>query len=79
MQRQADNRHHLITQVRPVSSILFSVPPVESDFGCATQGLAFLTQYRTLRGTDTSTLDEIEFNLGRAFHQLGTFSCQLMS
>ncbi|KAI0696177.1 TPR-like protein [Cytidiella melzeri] len=46
MQRQADNRHHLVTQ-----------------------GLAFLTRYRDFRGEDAP--DEVEYNFGRAFHQLG--------
>ncbi|KAH8103816.1 TPR-like protein [Cristinia sonorae] len=48
MQRQADNRHHLITQ-----------------------GLAFLTKYRRLRGDDAQCMDEVEYNFGRAFHQIG--------
>ena len=49
MQRQADNRHHLITQ-----------------------GMGFLTRYKALRGEDTDDMmDEIEYNFGRAFHQLG--------
>ncbi|TCD69113.1 transcription factor TFIIIC subunit tfc4 [Steccherinum ochraceum] len=48
MQRQADNRHHLITQ-----------------------GLAFLSKYRSLRGEDSSQVEEVEYNFGRAFHQLG--------
>ena len=52
MQRQADNRHHLITQ-----------------------GMGFLTRYKALRGEDTDDMmDEIEYNFGRAFHQLGMFS-----
>ncbi|KAK7046123.1 transcription factor TFIIIC subunit tfc4 [Paramarasmius palmivorus] len=48
MQRQSDNRHHLIAQ-----------------------GLAFLSQYRTLRKSDPKHLSEVEFNFGRAFQQLG--------
>ncbi|KXN83202.1 Transcription factor tau subunit sfc4 [Leucoagaricus sp. SymC.cos] len=51
MQRQSDNRHHLITQA-----------------------LAFLTQYRKVRGTNPRGLGEVEFNFGRTFHQLGLFS-----
>ncbi|TFK72655.1 TPR-like protein [Pluteus cervinus] len=51
MQRQADNRHHLITQ-----------------------GLAFLSKYRTLRGTNAKGMLEVEYNFGRAFHQLGLYS-----
>ena len=38
------------------------------------QGMAFLTQYRSLRGVDASTKREVEFNFGRAFHQLGKHS-----
>ncbi|TFK37274.1 hypothetical protein BDQ12DRAFT_736397 [Crucibulum laeve] len=51
MQRQSDNRHHLITQA-----------------------MAFLTRYRTLRGTDAKGVGEVEFNFGRTFHQLGLYS-----
>ncbi|KAI0945905.1 hypothetical protein AcV7_010019 [Taiwanofungus camphoratus] len=51
MQRQSDNRHHLITQ-----------------------GIAFLSRYRALRSSDTDGMDEIEFNFGRAFQQLGLHS-----
>ncbi|KAI0031922.1 TPR-like protein [Vararia minispora EC-137] len=51
MQRQADNRHHLITQA-----------------------MAFLTRYRELRKGDPAGLDEVEFNFGRAFQQLGLHS-----
>ncbi|KNZ78575.1 Transcription factor tau subunit sfc4, partial [Termitomyces sp. J132] len=51
MQRQSDNRHHLITQA-----------------------MAFLSQYRKLRGHDSQTLGEVEYNFGRAFHQLGLYS-----
>ena len=35
------------------------------------QGLAFLTKYRDLRGEDVDNADEVEYNFGRAFHQLG--------
>ncbi|EPQ55553.1 TPR-like protein [Gloeophyllum trabeum ATCC 11539] len=52
MQRQADNRHHLVAQ-----------------------GLAFLSRYRTLRtNLSPNLLDEVEFNFGRAFQQLGLHS-----
>ncbi|EPS96052.1 hypothetical protein FOMPIDRAFT_1151328 [Fomitopsis schrenkii] len=51
MQRQADNRNHLITQ-----------------------GMAFLSRYRTLRGANSEDVDEVEFNFGRAFQQLGLHS-----
>ncbi|KAG1847190.1 hypothetical protein DFJ58DRAFT_891875 [Suillus subalutaceus] len=49
MQRQSDNRHHMIAQ-----------------------GMAFLSQYRTLRkSSDDEMLAEVDYNFGRAFHQLG--------
>lgn len=32
--------------------------------------MAFLSKYRILRN-DQEDLDEVEFNFGRAFHQLG--------
>ncbi|KAI0063565.1 TPR-like protein [Artomyces pyxidatus] len=51
MQRQADNRHHLITQA-----------------------MAFLSRYRELRQADAHGMDEVEFNFGRAFQQLGLHS-----
>ncbi|KAM5536661.1 hypothetical protein V8D89_009756 [Ganoderma adspersum] len=51
MQRQSDNRHHLITQ-----------------------GMAFLTKYRELRGEMAEGLDEVEYNFGRVFQQLGLHS-----
>ncbi|KAF6756226.1 hypothetical protein DFP72DRAFT_894942 [Ephemerocybe angulata] len=51
MQRQSDNRQHLIAQ-----------------------GLAFLSQYRKLRGTDLKTKREVEYNFGRTFHQLGLYA-----
>ncbi|KAI0629317.1 TPR-like protein [Trametes polyzona] len=51
MQRQSDNRHHLITQA-----------------------MAFLTRYRDLRGDTAAGLDEVEYNFGRVFHQLGLHS-----
>ncbi|KAG6843906.1 hypothetical protein H0H87_011895, partial [Tephrocybe sp. NHM501043] len=52
MQRQSDNRHHLITQA-----------------------MAFLSQYRKLRAHDSpQVMGEIEYNFGRAFHQLGLYS-----
>ncbi|KAF9011799.1 hypothetical protein BDQ17DRAFT_1420213 [Cyathus striatus] len=55
MQRQSDNRHHLVTQA-----------------------MAFLTKYRTLRNVDAQGMGEIEFNFGRAFHQLGNSSQSLL-
>ncbi|KDQ49967.1 hypothetical protein JAAARDRAFT_42458 [Jaapia argillacea MUCL 33604] len=52
MQRQADNRHHLVAQA-----------------------LAFLTKYRALRTeVDSGRLDEVEYNFGRVFQQLGLHS-----
>ncbi|TFK50646.1 TPR-like protein [Heliocybe sulcata] len=52
MQRQADNRHHLVTQA-----------------------MAFLSKYRTLRTeARPSRIDEVEYNFGRAFQQLGLHS-----
>ncbi|KAI0049823.1 TPR-like protein [Auriscalpium vulgare] len=38
------------------------------------QAMAFLTQYRELRQGDPQGLDEVEFNFGRAFQQLGLHS-----
>ncbi|KAI0766969.1 TPR-like protein [Trametes elegans] len=51
MQRQSDNRHHLITQA-----------------------MAFLTRYRELRGDTAQGMDEVEYNFGRVFQQLGLHS-----
>ncbi|KAI9512391.1 TPR-like protein [Russula earlei] len=51
MQRQSDNRHHLIAQA-----------------------MAFLTRYRALRQVDGTESDEVEYNFGRAFQQLGLHS-----
>lgn len=51
MQRQSDNRHHLIAQA-----------------------MAFFTRYRNLRQADTVESDEVEYNFGRAFQQLGLHS-----
>ena len=66
MQRQADNRHHLIAQVR---CFLFSQSSI-CDIRFL-QGMAFLSRYRTLRKSTPGGLGEIEFNFGRIFHQLG--------
>ncbi|KAH7103837.1 TPR-like protein [Auriculariales sp. MPI-PUGE-AT-0066] len=49
MQRQADNRHHMIVQ-----------------------GMAFFAKYRELRRD--SHQEEVNYNMGRAFHQLSLFS-----
>lgn len=35
------------------------------------QGMAFLSRYRALRKSSPEGFDEIEFNFGRAFQQLG--------
>ncbi|KAF8636092.1 hypothetical protein AX17_003797 [Amanita inopinata Kibby_2008] len=51
MQRQSDNRHHLVVQA-----------------------MAFLSKYRELRKEEPDGIGEIEFNFGRAFHQLGLYS-----
>lgn len=51
MQRQSDNRHHLVTQA-----------------------MAFLTQYRSLRGSGMQSVREVEYNFARTFHQLGLYS-----
>jgi len=51
MQRQSDNRHHLIAQA-----------------------MAFFTRYRKLRLADMVESDEVEYNFGRAFQQLGLHS-----
>jgi hypothetical protein len=36
--------------------------------------MAFLSQYRKLRGEDNTEMREIEYNFGRVFHQLGLYS-----
>jgi len=38
------------------------------------QGMAFLSRYRMLRDVDADGLEEVEFNFGRAFQQLGLHS-----
>ena len=64
MQRQADNRNYLVSQVSRIA-----VVPLMSKF---LQAIGFLSQYRALRGAeDSSYADEIEYNYGRAFHHLG--------
>ncbi|QRV85565.1 TPR-2 domain protein [Ceratobasidium sp. AG-Ba] len=50
MQRQADNRNHMVAQ-----------------------GFAFLHKYRSLRaGNGPLQMEEVDYNLGRGFQQLGT-------
>ncbi|KAF9647358.1 TPR-like protein, partial [Thelephora ganbajun] len=51
MQRQADNRHHIIAQ-----------------------SLAFMSQYRKIGAPDPDGAQEVEYNFGRLFHQIGLFS-----
>jgi len=36
--------------------------------------MAFFTQYRKLRGTSDAGVREVEYNMGRMFHQLGRLS-----
>ena len=38
----------------------------------AVQSMAFLTKYRELRGETAEGVDEVEYNFGRVFQQLGT-------
>ena len=33
--------------------------------------MAFLSKYRNLRGENTQGMNEVEYNFGRMFHQLG--------
>ena len=65
MQRQADNRHYMIAQVNADFSY------AGSDLLKTSQSLAFLSQYRNIRLQDQANIDEVEFNFGRAFHQIG--------
>ncbi|KAJ7029216.1 hypothetical protein C8F04DRAFT_1043456 [Mycena alexandri] len=51
VQRQCDNRHHLISQA-----------------------MAFLARYRAYRALNGDHTTEIEYNIGRTFHQLGLYS-----
>lgn len=41
--------------------------------------MAFFTRYRKLRQADTVESDEVEYNFGRAFQQLGEPSSPLMT
>lgn len=47
-----------------------------SDFEAADmgQGLAFLNRYRKLSAQDAVTQEEVEYNYGRCFYQLGEWS-----
>ena len=71
MQRQADNRHHMITQVSYLAKCFCTCTGLCVFFW---QGLAFLTKYRDIRGDESGNMDEVEYNFGRAFHQLGLFT-----
>lgn len=53
-----------------MSSSLKVWHPILADGSALTQAMAFLTQYRNLRGTNPRGLGEVEFNFGRALHQL---------
>ncbi|KAJ7633881.1 TPR-like protein [Mycena polygramma] len=50
MQRQCDNRHHLITQA-----------------------IVFIARYRAFRALQGDNVVEIEYNVGRTFHQLALY------
>lgn len=69
MQRQADNRHYMIAQVG--TDILMSDWFSHTFHLFLPQSLAFLSQYRNIRLKDQANVDEVEFNFGRAFHQIG--------
>lgn len=69
MQRQSDNRHHLITQVRVRLVVVYVMLMTACPYG--EQGVAFLSRYRELRGDTAEGLDEVEYNFGRVFQQLG--------
>jgi general transcription factor 3C polypeptide 3 (transcription factor C subunit 4) len=63
--RRADNRQHLLVQVR-VNKPWYLVTIL---IGCL-QGVAFLEEYRKHRGKDNLATQEVEYNFGRFFHQL---------
>jgi general transcription factor 3C polypeptide 3 (transcription factor C subunit 4) len=65
MQRQCDNRHHLITQVDLLGPLSIS------ELIVVRKAIAFLARYRALRVKSGNHLVEIEYNVGRTFHQLG--------
>lgn len=71
MQRQADNRNFLITQVR----LYRSAPRCFCNRPMIPQAMGFMSKYRALRGPgdDDPKADEIEYNFGRAFHQIGSW------
>jgi len=64
MQRQADNRHHMIAQVG-------SLNPPNGPILSSRQSLAFMSQYRKIRAQDPHGAQEVEYNFGRLFHQIG--------
>ncbi|KAJ7442513.1 TPR-like protein [Mycena galericulata] len=47
------------------------IPQVSANIA---QGMAFLTHYRRLRLEPLGGIGEVEFNFGRAFHELGLYS-----
>jgi len=63
-QRQADNRHHMVAQV---GSLNTPNGPILSS----RQSLAFISQYRKIRAQDPHGAQEVEYNFGRLFHQIG--------
>ena len=67
MQRQADNRQHLIAQASIPRQLRVSWPKLNVTL---LQGLGFLSRYRTIRAGD-GQMDEVEYNFGRTFHHLG--------
>lgn len=70
MQRQADNRNYLVSQVRTTIAV------IRGELLILLQAFGFLSQYRSLRGAEQSSpfVDEVEYNYGRAFHHLGLCS-----
>ncbi|KAJ7848411.1 hypothetical protein B0H13DRAFT_2361910 [Mycena leptocephala] len=68
MQRQCDNRHHLITQVDLLGPLSIS------ELIVVRKAIAFLARYRALRVKSGNHLVEIEYNVGRTFHQLALYS-----
>lgn len=56
----------MITQVRVLPSHLAEIA---TNF--LIKGFAFLSRYRKLRGGQDEDVDEVDYNFGRAFQQLG--------
>lgn len=59
----------IIDTISSLKSVLCFSGERSSSF--VRQGMAFLTRYRELRGDTAEGLDEVEYNFGRVFHQLG--------